>query len=103
MIEEIDFAFLFCRVMAEYSISFKAVKALPFKLFWLMSNNISRLRAERDIRGLMVANCSQAQDATVELRSSLMTELGTIMKVDPIKSAVRDVEGLNELKAMAND
>jgi len=103
VIEEIDFAFLFCRVMAEYGIPFKAVKALPFKLFWLMSNNISRLRAEKDVRALMIANCSQAQDATVELRSSLITELGTIMKVDPIASAVRDVEGFNELKAMAAD
>lgn len=75
---------------------------LPIKTFWLMSNNIERISAQRDLRSLTVAVCGQGGEAAHEYRQRLILEVGKIVKLDsnPM-NAVRDEAGFEELKKLA--
>lgn len=74
---------------------------LPIRAFWLLNSNVSRLMAEKDMRSLTIAASAQQEgEAITQVRENLVIEMGEVMVVDPIASAVRDEEGFNELKAM---
>ncbi|PLC44565.1 hypothetical protein C0Q88_07755 [Ralstonia pickettii] len=73
---------------------------MPLKRFWLMSNNINRLMAERDMRSLSVAGSAQSGEGFAEYRQQLILEIGTVLRDDPL-STERDQAGFEELRAMA--
>jgi hypothetical protein len=73
---------------------------IPMRAFWLLSLNINRLRAEEDGRQLMTACAAQSGEGSENHRQRLIAETGEVTVMDPIKSAVRDLDGLNELKRM---
>ena len=105
MIEELDFGFLFCRVMHFYHYSREEVLKLPMKFFWLLNQNIDRITAQGDIRKLQVATCSQDSEATAAYRKQLFLELGDVVKkaktFDAVPNADRDEAGIRELKILA--
>lgn len=74
--------------------------SLPIRAFWLLNSSIVRLMAEHDIRNLTVVSSAQATDAIRQTRENLAVELGEVVKIDPVASAVRDEQGFAELKAM---
>ena len=81
---------------------FREVMGLPIRTFWLLNSNVVRLMAERDLRTLQVsASVQQQGEAMTQTRENLVVELGEVMVLDPIASAVRDQAGFNELKAMS--
>lgn len=85
-----------------YSQSHDALMATPIKTFWLMSRNIDRIQAQKDMRSLSVAVCGQGGAAAQDHRKLLVTQVGDIVKLkfDPVKNAVRDEEGFQALKAL---
>jgi hypothetical protein len=74
------------------------------KTFWLMSGNIDRIMAQRDMRTLTVFNAAQGQESATQCRDHLVIEAGTIVKTTQ-PAAMRDEKmdeaGLSELKALA--
>lgn len=79
---------------------------IPMRTFWLMNSCIERIQAQQDKRFARVslsAGMNASNDSVKELFTSLDTETGTVVKTvfDPIKSAVRDEAGFNDLKEMA--
>ena len=92
---------MFCRVLHFYGMNYREVMGLPIRAFWLLNSNVVRLMAERDLRTLQVASSAQQQgEAISHIRENLVIELGEVVVMDPIASAVRDQDGFNELKAM---
>jgi len=80
---------------------FGEVMRLPIRSFWLLSDSINRISASEDMRSFRVEAMSQGTtEAIREFQESLVVEMGEVVKVDPIISAVRDQAGFNELKAM---
>ena len=75
------------------------VKALPIKTFWLMSNSVERIMAQKDMRTLTVSTCSQNGEAANECRQQLVLEIGTIAKAEEIQEL--DSAGLAELKELS--
>lgn len=74
---------------------------MPLKRFWLMSNNINRLMAEKDMRSLSVAGSAQSSEGFAEYRKQLIVEIGTVLRDDAPVSSERDTAGFEELRAMA--
>ena len=77
---------------------------LPLKTFWLLSRNIDRIMAQKDVRSMQVVSVSQASaDVANEYRQRLVVETGTIVKMGQASplAAKRDEEGFAALKAMA--
>lgn len=88
--------------MAFYHLTPEQVLRLRLRLFWLMSQNIDRIDAQKDMRRLTVANASQSVEGAQACRDRLETELGDIVKVPPDQvNAQRDEKGFEELRAMA--
>jgi hypothetical protein len=75
------------------------VKALPMKTFWLMSEQIERIMAQKDMRALTTGIASQGGPFAVEHRKALVLEIGTITRNED--TPVRDRAGFEELRAMA--
>lgn len=69
------------------------------KTFWMMSGNIDRIMAQKDMRSLTVAVCGQGGEAAAEFRQRLVLETGTIVKVQMVHA--RDEAGFQELKELA--
>ncbi len=85
-----------------YNQSYGEVMKLPIKAFWLMSSNIERIQAQKDMRTLTVAVCGQGGEAAQSHRERLNVEVGSIVKLDdnPM-NAFRDEAGFAELRALA--
>ena len=81
--------------------SYEEVMALPVKTFWLMSGNIRRIRAESDLRGLMVAAVAQSSEAIKDYQEKLILEMGVVVKAPAAADIERDEKGFADLKAMA--
>jgi mannitol-specific phosphotransferase system IIBC component len=79
------------------------VMALPIKTFWMLSQNVERILAQRDMRALTVAVSGQGGEAARDHRQALIKEVGTIAKlvVNPILDAERDEAGFAMLREMA--
>jgi len=74
---------------------------LPMRTFWLLNQNINRLRAEEDLRSLTTAAASQSSEFAEEHRQSLILEVGEPTKGSSPLEAKRDEEGVAELKRIA--
>lgn len=86
--------------------SYEEVMRLPVKAFWFLNATIDRIQAQKDMRALTVAACSQAdKEAKQSYRERLIVEVGTIVKLrfDPIRDAEheRDTKGIAELRELA--
>lgn len=87
---------------------YAAVMSLPLKTFWLMSRNIERIEAKKDLRAMSVAIVSQSNaEGATQFRQALVVEAGVIVKLDgetaeasPLE-AKRDDSGFADLKMMA--
>lgn len=73
---------------------------LPLRVFWLMNSSVVRLMAEYDMRSLTVASSASSGDAIRQTRENLVVEIGEVIKLDPIATAVRDQVGFEELRKM---
>lgn len=56
------------------------VMKMPARRFWLMSNNIHRIEAERDMRRLTLGSVSQSGEAAKDYRQQLERELGKVVE-----------------------
>lgn len=94
--------------MQYYGQPYSEVMAMPLKTFWLLSNNIDRIEAQKDLR-LLSVNVSSGANATTEsvqkMYESLQAERGEVVKIHPLSKTLvqRDEQGISELKAMADD
>ena len=73
---------------------------MPVRAFWLMSSNIRRVRANEDVRSLMIASAAQSAEGIEDVRERLILEIGTVV-TEPPTSVERDEAGFAELRAMA--
>jgi len=74
---------------------------MPIRAFWLFSGNIRRVRAENDMRALMVATASQSAEGIENHQERLVLEIGLVMTDNPVLDVDRDEKGFSELKMMA--
>jgi hypothetical protein len=81
--------------------SFRELMGIPIKTFWLLSENIERISAQKDIRSLSVAAYSQSGEGASEHREQLVLQVGTTVKLDSEDVSVRDEEGFEDLRNMA--
>lgn len=82
---EVDFTFLFCRVIAQYGIDPMRCLSLPVRIFWVLAGNVDRLRAQDQIELLDVSSMAQAMgsaEAQKEFRAHLVERLGTISRAE---------------------
>lgn len=86
-----------------YGMGYREVLDIPIKTFWMLSQNIERILAQRDMRALTVAVSGQGTEAAQAHRQNLILEVGTIAKlnVDPMRDAQRDEVGFQQLRDMA--
>jgi len=84
--------------MRFYGSSYQDTLELPLKTFWMMSNNVSRLRAEEDIRALSVSAGSASEKGFEQSQEALKREMGEVFK-RPKHMIER--QGINELKEIA--
>lgn len=87
---------------------YEAVMRLPLKTFWMMSANIDRIEARKDMRAITVAQVAQATpDGVQKFREALVIEAGEIVKYDGSpddpRYAKRDETGFADLKRMAGE
>lgn len=96
-------AYVVCRVSHFYGIGYREVMDLPVTAFWLMNQNINRLRAEQDLRAIQVAAATQSNEAYRETIEILNKECGEWVKFSPLAPHLnrRDEEGVERLKQMA--
>ena len=70
--------------------------------FWLMNGNIRRVRADSDMRTLLLSAASQSADGVQAFQDRLILEIGTVVSQQAsMPAAERDEEGFAELRAMA--
>ena len=77
--------------------------ALPIKTFWLLSGNVERISAQKDIRSFSVSSHCQDSEGSTAFRERLVLEIGETVKMEPGAEtlAAVDVEGLEDLRKMA--
>ncbi|MFW6855390.1 hypothetical protein ACODYM_29285 [Burkholderia gladioli] len=95
---------MICRLCHFYSMPVGDVYALPIRLFWLLSDNIDRIRAQSDLRSLTNGVVSTvAGNAAKEHRESLILEVGTIVKHGGVAKEVPKLDraGLEGLRALS--
>lgn len=94
---EIDFAFLFCRVVAQYGIDPQRCLSLPIRLFWVLAGNVDRLRAQNQIELLDVSSVSQAMgdgEALKTFRAQLLERMGPTSRLEAPRSSPEDIMAL---------
>lgn len=64
--------------------SYREVMELPIRAFWLMSANINRLFAERDMRLLSVTAAVNSTEGMQEKIDMLSTEIGKVTRFDEV-------------------
>jgi hypothetical protein len=98
-------------VLQEYGLGFNELMSLPIKRFWFLSNQIERLRAEKDQRQLQLLASVTTQDGFKAANENLKQAIGKVyvwtpkvnteIRIDP-KTGLDpefDREGLRALKA----
>lgn len=73
---------------------------MPIRMFWLMNAHVHRIGSEEDLRKLHVAAGSQSGEGIREIGKTLADQMGEVMKLNPMKVAQLDKEGLNDLRAL---
>lgn len=81
--------------------AYREVMEMPIMAFWLMSGNIRRVRADSDMRTLLLSAASQSADGVTAFQERLVLEVGTVISQPAAPDETRDEEGFAELKAMA--
>jgi hypothetical protein len=83
--------------------SYQEVRDLPIRAFWFMNSQVSRVRAEVDLRELGLKVCAQTQGGLESKRGQLLLELGEVVVGDPLAelNEPRDEAGFNELRMMS--
>lgn len=96
-------AYVVCRVSHFYGIGYREVMSLPVRAFWVMNQNIDRLRAEQDLRTINVAIATQSEESYKATVEALNKERGEWVKFSPLAPHLnqRDDEGVERLKRMA--
>ncbi|OWZ90347.1 hypothetical protein B9J07_27550 [Sinorhizobium sp. LM21] len=102
---------LFCKVLAEYSLSFDELMNLSIRRFWFIANMIERLRAEKDLRQIQLMASVGSPEAYKSAREFLQEQMGQIYVLDAPEAPVEfkvdpktgldpefDREGLRALK-----
>lgn len=69
----IDLGYFISRVMRFYSMNYRDVLDLPLKAFWMLDRNISRIKAEDDLRQVRLS--ALASSGSKEALENFMTEL----------------------------
>ena len=64
--------------------SYREVMELPIRAFWLMSANINRLFAERDMRLLSVTAAVNSTEGMQEKIDILSNEIGKVTRFDEV-------------------
>jgi hypothetical protein len=81
----IDLGFYFSRVVAHYAVSPIELLQLPLAMFWMLSRNIDRLRAEEDVRRFQVARVAQADaDSGKAFMEGLQHRIGRPVVTDKV-------------------
>lgn len=80
-------------VMHFYAMSLSDFYKLPVYLFWELARNINRIRAEEDLRLLVIV--SSAFGTSSELHQGLIEERGDIIIAEESAS-----DGINALRAL---
>ncbi len=82
-----------------YSISYFDFLKLPLSVFWELSRNVDRIKAENDLRFIQAIGISISGESNgIE---SLKKQLGTVVEVKNIeKDQGYDSDGINTIKAM---
>ena len=62
--------------------SYREVMSLPIRTFWLMSSNINRLFAERDMRLLSVFVAANNSEGMSDKIKELTQELGSVTRFE---------------------
>lgn len=70
------------------------VMNMPIKRFWLMSDSIDRIQAERDLRHISVITSANSADSIKEKINSLKSRIGKVV----ISDFGRDERGMQDLK-----
>ncbi|AVE44270.1 hypothetical protein MW722_001435 [Acinetobacter baumannii] len=88
-----------------YSETYQSLLAMPIKTFWLLSNSVERIEAQRDLRHLKIAlagSMGATQEGIENLMESLRKEVGEVIKGDnnPILNTERDEAGFEALRNM---
>ena len=64
---------------------------VPLTMFWMLSRNIDRLRAEEDVRNLQVARASQADGEAVKVfMEGLQLRIGRPVVTDKVYDPSQD-------------
>ena len=64
---------------------------IPLTMFWMLSRNIDRLRAEEDVRNLQVARASQADGEAVKaFMEGLQLRIGRPVVTDKVYDPSQD-------------
>lgn len=61
--------------MKHFAMDYWKVLRLPLKMFWSLNRQVTRLKAEEDIRLLRVFAAAQASEAFKTLHEELITEM----------------------------
>jgi hypothetical protein len=80
--------------------SYWEVMRLPIRTFWLMSDSINRILAEKDLRSMSIAVSSQGNESVTKAHSNLVLELGDVIKGNPM-NVERDPDAGAKLKALS--
>lgn len=83
-----------------YGFDYQKVMDLPIKTFWAIDRQINRVRAEADLRAMRVSSSSMGGEGAQTLQETLLGEMGEPIRLDPIKSAIRDKAGVEDLRRM---
>jgi hypothetical protein len=70
--------------MAEYSMSFDELMALPIKRFWFLANQVDRIRAERDLRQLQMLGSATSLEAYKMANEHLNGQVGQVYVWAPV-------------------
>ncbi|WP_431854310.1 hypothetical protein [Azospirillum sp.] len=96
---ELDFGFVFSRVLRGYGLGYWELMSLPIRAFWLLHRNLDRVTAEEDLRAMTGAICALNGDAYREQAAGLRERIGqVVLTID----TTYDRQGLLELKDLAN-
>ena len=96
-------AYVVCRVSHFYGIGYREVMNLPVRAFWVMNQNVDRLRAEEDLRQIQVGIAIQSDVNYRGTIEALNNERGEWVRFSPLAPHLnrRDEEGVERLKRMA--
>lgn len=105
LIEAIDLGYLICRVIRTYGMGYEEVMSLPMPVFWELSGQVERIRADEARMLLQVGIALQTPENGQSMNEWLdkvapgpfkLSGLGRMMS-----SAKPDEEGMSALRALA--